>query len=86
MKAKRKVYVNGGVVPKKPAAKATTKPATKTAGAAKTQVRPSLSVTAGESLGKKLQKGDVSGAARQMGEAVVGVPGELYKAFKRSLR
>lgn len=108
MKAKRKVYVTGGVVPKKykdakgtyaigangqkiydgvpvkkPAAKATTKPAAKTAGAAKKQLPP---LTAGESIGRMLQKGDVSGAARSLGEAVVGAPKELYGALRRSLR
>jgi len=83
MKAKRKVYVNGGVVPKKPAAKATTKPAAKTAGAAKKQ---NLAMTEGERLGMALKKGDYAGAARQVGEAVAGVPKELYGALKRSLR
>lgn len=80
MKAKRKVYVTGGVVPKK---KPATKPAAKTAGAAKKQLPP---LTEGERLGMALKKGDYAGAARQVGEAVAGVPKELYGALRRSLR
>ena len=105
MKAKRKMYENGGKTPKKykdargtytllsngqkiyegvPAKKPAAKPAAKATSAAKPQTRPVL--TEGESLGRKLQSGDYSGAARQVGEAFVGAPAELYKALKRSLR
>ena len=65
-------------------AQAAAKPAAKGTSAAKTQTRPVL--TEGESLGRKLQSGDYSGAARQVGEAFVGAPAELYKALKRSVR
>lgn len=79
----QKIY--DGVPAKKPAAAApASKPAAKSTAAAKPQTRPAL--TEGESLGRKLQSGDYSGAARQVGEAFVGAPAELYKALKRSLR
>lgn len=111
MKAKRKMYENGGKTTKKykdargtyvigvngqkiydgvPAKKPATaaampasKPAAKAAAAAPKQAPP---LTEGESLGRKLKEGDVSGAARQVGEAFAGMPGELYRALKRSMR
>lgn len=42
--------------------------------------------TEGEILGEKIKKGDYAGAASMVGEAFAGAPGELYRAFKRSLR
>lgn len=107
MKAKRKMYENGGKPPKKykdargtytllsngqkiyegvpdkkPAA-AAAKPAAKATSAAPKQAPPA---TEGESFGRKLKEGDVSGAASMVGEAFAGMPGELYRALKRSMR
>jgi hypothetical protein len=71
-----KKYQNGGkTVPTKPAAKAT--------GAKKPTGKY---MTEGERLGIALKKGDYMGAAKQVGEAVAGVPKELLGALKRSLR
>lgn len=111
MKAKRKMYENGGkttkkykdargtytllsngqkiydgVPAKKPASAAAmpaSKPAAKAAAAAPKQA-PAM--TEGESFGRKLQKGDISGAASMVGETFAGAPGELYRALKRSMR
>lgn len=104
MKAKRKMYENGGKPPKKykdargtytllsngqkiyegvPDKKPAAKPAAKSTAAAPKQAPPT---TEGESFGRKLKEGDVSGAARQVGEAFAGMPGELYRALKRSMR
>lgn len=106
MKAKRKMYENGGKTTKKykdargtyvigangqkiydgtPAKKPATaaKPAAKATSAAPKQA-PAM--TEGESFGRKLQKGDISGAASMVGETFAGAPGELYRALKRSMR
>lgn len=78
----QKIY--DGVPAKKPAAAApASKPAAKSTAAAPKQAPPT---TEGESFGRKLKEGDVSGAARQVGEAFAGMPGELYRALKRSMR
>ena len=60
------------------------KPAAKATSAAKTQTTPPL--TAGESLGRKLKEGRFSDAASMVGEAFAEMPGELYRALKRSVR
>jgi hypothetical protein len=75
-----KKYQNGGkTTPTKPG----TKPAAKATAAKKPTGKY---MTEGERLGLALKKGDYAGAAKQVGEAVAGVPKELYGALKRSLR
>lgn len=69
--------------PATPAASAPSKPAAKAAGSKSPSGKY---MTEGEVIGAKLKKGDYSGAAKMFGEAIVGAPGELYGAFKRSLR
>lgn len=64
-------------------AQAAARPAAQKAAAPK---KAPVYKTAGEILGEKIKKGDYVGAASQVGEAFVGAPGELYRAFRRSLR
>jgi hypothetical protein len=107
MKAKRKMYENGGKTTKKykdakgtyvigvngqkiydgvPAKKPAAAPAKTTVKATTAATKQAPPTTEGESFGRKLKEGDISGAAAQVGEAFVGMPGELYRALKRSMR
>jgi len=77
-RATRDLYQDGGKM--KQVAK---KPAVQKAAAPK---KAPVYKTEGEILGEKIKKGDYAGAASMVGAAFAEAPGELYKAFKRSLR
>lgn len=78
----QKVY-DGQPAKKAAPAKATASPAAQKAAAPK---KAPVYKTEGEVLGEKIKKGDYAGAASMVGAAFAEAPGELYKAFKRSLR
>jgi hypothetical protein len=78
----QKVY-DGQPAKKAAPAKTTASPAAQKAAAPK---KVPVYKTEGEILGDKIKKGDYSGAASMVGAAFAEAPGELYRAFKRSLR
>lgn len=78
----QKVY-DGQPAKKAAPAKATASPAAQKAAAPK---KAPVYKTEGEVLGEKIKNGDYAGAASMVGAAFAEAPGELYKAFKRSLR
>lgn len=77
-RATRDLYQDGGKMKQ-----VAQKPAVQKAAAPK---KAPVYKTEGEILGEKIKKGDYAGAASMVGAAFAEAPGELYKAFKRSLR
>ena len=82
-RATRDLYQDGGKMKQVAQKPGTQKPGVQKAAAPK---KAPVYKTEGEILGEKIKKGDYAGAASMVGAAFAEAPGELYKAFKRSLR